>query len=139
MASRKIRAINIDDDEFLRSILSVALEFDGGFNLSHFSGFDEALPALKKKAFDLVILDVLMPDRNGLEIFRDLRTMSAYADTPVVFLTRIADEEFARSARDEGVAAVIVKPFDPMKIADTLRQAMGQAARRPDRKMKIAS
>lgn len=78
------------------------------------SSLDEARAALRRGVFDLILLDVLLPDGNGFEFFEEQK--SALNGTPVVFLTGLADVENKVSAFRLGAEDYLVKPVDPREL-----------------------
>ncbi|MCG8563004.1 MAG: response regulator, partial [Hyphomicrobiales bacterium] len=70
---------------------------------------------------DLVLLDVMMPEMDGTETFRQLRLMPALAETPIVFMTAKAQAHEIDAYKAMGAAGVITKPFDPMTLVDDVR------------------
>jgi CheY-like chemotaxis protein len=69
---------------------------------------------------DLVIVDVLMPDMTGPDVLEEIRRNPEYDAIPVVYLTGVIQNEELESLRETGVADVILKPFDPMTLADRI-------------------
>jgi CheY-like chemotaxis protein len=69
---------------------------------------------------DLVVVDVLMPDMSGPEVLEEIRRKPEFDGVPVVYLTGVIQEEELDSLKESGVADVILKPFDPMKLADRI-------------------
>jgi CheY-like chemotaxis protein len=81
----------IDDSEESRVFLSTILEANG-YAYRVASGGREAMEALSEKRPDLVLLDIMMPDRNGLLLFKDMKKDPALKDIPVIFITGVSDE-----------------------------------------------
>jgi CheY-like chemotaxis protein len=110
------RILLADDEPDILEISRMALETVGGYEVvvcESGAGFLKILPEFKP---DLVIIDALMPDMNGLEVFDRMRQAPGFQDTPAVFLTGLVLERDLRDLRASGAAAVITKPFDPMKL-----------------------
>jgi two-component system, OmpR family, response regulator len=104
----------------------VVLETINGFTLGICSSGNEAL--VKAVAFkpDLILLDVMMPGIDGLETFVALRKFPELKNTPVVFMTAKVQPHEVRGYVELGAAGVIAKPFDPMTLADQLREIWTQ-------------
>jgi len=110
------RILLADDEPDILEISRMALETVGGYEVvvcESGAGFLKILPEFQP---DLVIIDALMPDMNGLEVFDRMRQAPGFQDTPAVFLTGLVLERDLRDLRASGAAAVITKPFDPMKL-----------------------
>lgn len=71
--------------------------------------------------FDLLLLDINMPDMHGLEFLRFLRGLSGYRTTPVIVVTSSDDEDLLRTIQAEGASLIVPKPFTPEKILSTVR------------------
>lgn len=117
MGTKSLQRILLADDEpDILEISRMALETVGGYEVvvcESGAGFLKILPEFQP---DLVIIDALMPDMNGLEVFDRMRQAPGFQDTPAVFLTGLVLERDLRDLRASGAAAVITKPFDPMKL-----------------------
>ncbi len=72
----------------------------------------EALAMVAREAFDLVLLDVVMPDRTGFEVLRDLRESAGAAELPVIMCTSATDSRRMVEAFEHGANDYITKPFD---------------------------
>lgn len=77
----------VDDDPFLLKIARASLERREGFRVEQALGGQEALALAGRSSFDLILLDAVMPDMDGLTVLRRLRGLAGHAHTPVVFLT----------------------------------------------------
>lgn len=116
------RALVVDDDDGIRNVVDIALNLVGGFDVTEASNGEEALALITDQSFDVVVLDVMMPGLDGPTTLRRLRQTLNGADVPVVFLTAKAQPHERRELESLGVDGVIVKPFDPMTLADDVRQ-----------------
>jgi two-component system, OmpR family, response regulator len=117
----------VDDDEDLRMIGRIALCDVGGFQALIAGGGEEALGLAAREQPDVILLDMMMPGMDGVATFARLRDDEATASIPVIFMTaRAHDTEIDEYLR-LGAAGVIVKPFDPLGLADEVRRIMGGA------------
>lgn len=114
-------ALVVDDDESIRDVVDVALGLVGGFDVTEAANGEEALRILENHRFDVIVLDVMMPGLDGPSTLTRIRQTSNGALVPVVFLTAKAQPHERRSLEELGVNGVIVKPFDPLSLADELR------------------
>lgn len=115
------RILYADDEPDIRKIARLALEKLGGFTLKLCASGEEALATAPEFIPDLVILDMMMPGMDGLETLKRLRDLDAFNATPIVFMTAKAQRGETQCFRAAGAAAVIAKPFQPMRLADELR------------------
>ena len=114
-----MRMVYVDDDEILLEIAQAFLE-SFGHTVTCVNDPREARLAVSNVKPDLVLLDVMMPDMDGVQVLGKLREAGALADTPVVFVTGNVEREDCRRLLDAGAAGVIAKPFTP----ESLREAV---------------
>ena len=115
----------VEDEPGIADTLQYALRTDGFEPVWAATG-EEALARMKRAAPALVILDVGLPDLNGLEVFRRLREFS---DVPVVFLTARADEIDRVVGLELGADDYVAKPFSPRELVARLRGILRRSAR----------
>ena len=114
------RILLADDEPDILEISRIALETVGGFEVSVCLSGKMLLERLPEFRPDLVIVDVLMPDMTGPEVFEEIRRRPEYDEVPVIYLTGVIQEEELEDLRETGVADIILKPFDPMTLADRI-------------------
>lgn len=115
------RIVHVEDDPDIREIAQIALEVVGGLSVVQFGSGQEALAGAGAASPDLFLLDVMMPGMSGEETMRALRALPQFAATPVVFMTAKAQQSDLQKFIDAGALDVIVKPFDPMALAEQIR------------------
>jgi CheY-like chemotaxis protein len=125
-ASRKI--LVVDDDRITRHVLSKVLT-SGGYDVTVASDGVEALETLKKKRFDLILLDVWMPRMSGLEMLAQLRARKTRPRV-VVMTTDDTPETMLRAVRDQAIKYVS-KPMEPGALLDTVRETIDAPAPAP--------
>ena len=121
-----IRLLCADDEEDIRTILRVALSLDRDLDVHFVASGAEALTHARQGGFDAIVLDGMMPDLDGYETCRLLKSDPVTAAIPVVFLTAKSQREETRRALAIGAIACLGKPFDPLTIAGELRRALGR-------------
>ena len=102
----------VDDDKRIRDLLAHYLR-DNGFRVSVSADAAEARAALRWLAFDLIILDVMMPGESGLSLAQTLR---AESDVPILMLTARSEPEHRVDGLELGVDDYMAKPFDPREL-----------------------
>jgi CheY-like chemotaxis protein len=112
------RILLADDEPDILEISKIALETVGGFEVSVCSSGRTLLERLTEFEPDLIIVDVLMPDMTGPEVLEEIRRKPEFDKVPVVYLTGVIQEEELEDLLKTGVADIILKPFDPMTLAD---------------------
>ena len=118
----------VDDEIAVRMICSFNLEAAGLEVMEAVDG-DEALAAVRERRPDLVLLDVMMPKRDGWAVAAELRADPRTRDLPIVFLTARVDDADRRRAHQLGVVGYITKPFDPIALAAQLEEILERLAR----------
>ncbi|MCX6595450.1 MAG: sigma-54 dependent transcriptional regulator [Acidobacteria bacterium] len=130
------RILVIDDEEDIRDSLEALLTLEGFQVELAFNG-TEGLQRLERANYDLVLLDLMMPDRSGLEVIQEIRQRDA--DTPVFLITAYGSVEVAVQAIKAGANDYFSKPWDNEKLIIEIRR-MIDAARleRENRQLKQA-
>ena len=109
----KGRKILIADDEpDILEILKYNLEKEG-YGVSTAKDGDEALDKAKTFQPDLIVLDMMMPKKNGMEVCEILRAQSQFRDTMIMFLTALSDEMTQLKGFDTGADDYVTKPISP--------------------------
>ena len=114
------RILLADDEPDILEVSRIALETVGGFEVAVCSSGAELLQRLPDFRPDLIVVDVMMPDMAGPEVLARVQQLPGFAGTPVIFLTGVVNGSELKALRDSGAADVILKPFDPMKLADRI-------------------
>lgn len=117
---KTLQVVYADDDEDIRELLTLSLEFAGGFEIRTATNGRAALSAAIDRTPDLVILDVMMPGLDGPAVLSELRGIDHLAKIPVIFFTAKAQAEETERLLALGAAGVIGKPFDPITVADEI-------------------
>jgi adenylate cyclase len=103
----------VDDDAVIRSMLARSLELEGHVVTSARDG-REALELLRDEEFDVVLLDVLMPDMDGYEVLRQIKADPKLRRLPVIMVTALDDLASAVRCIEMGAEDYLPKPFDPV-------------------------
>jgi DNA-binding response OmpR family regulator len=123
----------IDDEPNLRRTLSLILQ-RSGYDVDSASNADEARHALTDCEYNLIFLDLKMPDMNGLDLLPEIR--EGHPETPVLILTAHATLESAIDAVRKGARDYLLKPIDPEQIIDRVRQLLDEQ-KQPKRRKEI--
>lgn len=121
------RILYAEDNEDIQQIAIIALETLGGFTLKVCNDGIEALAEIERFAPQLVLLDVMMPNMDGPKALACIREIAAFKNTPAIFMTAKVQSEEVNRYLDMGAVAVINKPFDPMILADQIREIFEQS------------
>lgn len=116
----------VDDDPDLQKIARLSLEKKGGFSVRVCDSGKQALKDVTDFQPDLIILDVVLPDMNGMETLLQLRKLPEAAQIPVFFLTARVSPQETKKYQELGAAGLIRKPFHPMKLANQVKELWEQ-------------
>jgi DNA-binding response OmpR family regulator len=122
-AERAMRVLVVDDDAPSRKMIGFLLREEGYTVFSAGSG-PEALALLDKEMPDLVVLDVMMPGMDGLEVCRRIRRL---ADLPIIFLSAKGEMADRVAGLDSGGDDYLPKPFEPAELLARVRAVMRRA------------
>jgi two-component system catabolic regulation response regulator CreB len=114
------RIMIVDDEPAIVDAIQYALETEGFETETHFLG-KPAMDALAQRPADLVVLDIGLPDANGLDLFREIRRTS---EIPVIFLTARADEVDRIVGLELGADDYITKPFSPREVSARVKAVL---------------
>ncbi|HVZ69961.1 MAG TPA: response regulator transcription factor [Rhizomicrobium sp.] len=126
----------VDDDERLRALLQRYLS-QNGLRVSAAADAGEARALMKSIAFDLLILDVMMPGESGLDFAQDIRSRSA---VPILMLTAQGDPEHRIAGLERGADDYLAKPFEPRELllrVEGLLRRTTPIARSPHREVRM--
>lgn len=119
------RILVIDDEERIQEVVQTCLEILNGWEVLTASSGNQGLRQAQTQQPDAILLDVSMPEMDGLAIFQQLQENPLTQSIPVILLTaRVQPADRERFAQ-LGIAGVITKPFDPVQLAAQVTQALG--------------
>ena len=98
----------MEDDEFLKRVYNLKLAKEG-FEVMLASDGDEAMVKLKGERPDLILLDLILPKKNGFEVLQEIKANPALADIPVVILSNLGQESDIKRGMELGAADFLVK------------------------------
>lgn len=121
------RILVVDDDPQVRSLLGKILEREG-YDVTTAADGQEAVTAYESDPYDLVITDLVMPEKEGIETFNELRSFDP--DVKVVAISgggRIGAQDYLAWARACGVSHTFAKPIDREKLLNVVEELVGSA------------
>ncbi|MBF0354639.1 MAG: response regulator transcription factor [Alphaproteobacteria bacterium] len=113
----------VEDDEFVQSLLSAYLEKEG-FKVWRAMNGREMLCLLSQERIDLILLDLTLPDEDGLTLARQVRARSMI---PIIVLTARTERHDRLAALEIGADDYMVKPFDPQELCLRIRNLLNRA------------
>jgi len=121
------RVLVVDDDRVIQQLLEVNLQLEGYDVVATASDGREALDKIAELKPDLVILDVMMPKMDGLEVCRHLKADPKLASIPVILLSARAQDLDIREGIEIGANAYLTKPFDPVELLEVVGRLLSGA------------
>lgn len=115
--------ITVDDSSTVRQMVSFTLKNEGFDVIQAEDGVD-ALKQIGKKAVDMVITDLNMPNMDGIELIKALRTDQRLKFVPIVMLTSESQEMKKREGKEAGATGWIVKPFNPEQLVSVVKKVL---------------
>lgn len=119
----KRRILVVDDEDALRTVLSAELHSEG-YDVGTGADGLEALAELQKVKYDLVLLDIKMPNMNGFEVLKVIK--EKYTGTKVIMLTGFADLKNAIESKKLGAEDFVSKPYDLVDLLTTIDRVMSE-------------
>ena len=124
--STRHRILVVDDDRDIVRLVRAYLE-QAGFQVQTAHDGETALHVLRSDRPDLVVLDLMLPDRDGWDITRLVRTDSALANTPIIMLTARVDDSDKILGLELGADDYVTKPFNPREVVARVRSVLRRA------------
>jgi len=110
----------VDDNEDLLQTFAMILK-RRGFTVDTAENGTSAVDKFKDQSFDVTLMDIVMPEMNGVEAFKKIKEMQPGA--PVILMTAYSDEELIQTARDEGIRQIIHKPIQIDRLIEMITEA----------------
>ena len=108
----------VDDDYSSRRLIERIIRLNFGFQVVHADDGSEALRAMLKEAPDLVILDMIMPVTNGVEVLKIMNDSDELSKIPVIACTSIGNDKIVKEVIKYGVEGYVVKPVSRKALVD---------------------
>jgi two-component system response regulator MtrA len=127
--SRQARVLVADDDEDILTLVKAVLERAGHEVIAVQDGA-QALASLQSQEPDLAVLDISMPELDGLEVLQRVRDDDGIRALPVILLTAKAQEADVERGYAAGASAYVKKPFSPRELAERVEPLLAQSGGR---------
>lgn len=112
-----------DDSAFMRKIVINILSKEGYKDIVEAANGEETVEKFNSEKPDLVLLDIIMEKKDGIEAMKDI--MAADGNAKVVMVSAVGQEQMVKEAMKLGAQDFIVKPFDEKKVAETVKKVLG--------------
>lgn len=124
-----LKILHVDDEPDIREVAALSLTLDSGISVRSASSGAEAIEILGEDwTPDVIMLDVMMPGLDGPGTLERIRHLPRHSATPVIFMTARAQAHEQTRLIGLGALAVIIKPFDPMTLADLVRSHLAASS-----------
>ena len=124
-AKVKRRVLVVDDEETMRLFLASSLAAHLDVEVQLAGTCEQALRFAEAGAYDVILLDLLMPGIGGLAVLYRVRRSGPNTATPVIVVSAVKDEETIERCMSAGASAYITKPVRPAELARTVKQHLG--------------
>ena len=115
----------IDDEETIQEVVRVGIEIEAGWQVESASSGRAGINLAQNLQPDVILLDVMMPDLDGIDTLSQLKNNARTSNIPVIFLTAKAQAEEKSQFQSLGVVDVITKPFNSMTLASQIAKILG--------------
>ena len=122
-----MKILVVDDDVIVIKSCNRILETEG-FDVKTVPGADEALEVLKKESYDLLLIDVKMPKRDGLYLMKEIR--KDLPDIPIIVMSGYPTPETVADAFRSGASQFIPKPFKPDELTKLMRRVLQKVSQK---------
>jgi sigma-B regulation protein RsbU (phosphoserine phosphatase) len=132
MMAESPRLLVVDDNDDNRFTLTMLLEVEGFTDVAVAEDGEQALEALDADAFDLVLLDVMMPRLNGYQVLEALKEQGRLGDPPVIMITALDEIESTVRCIELGAEDYLSKPFNPVLLKARIRASLEKKSLRDE-------
>ena len=117
------RIMTADDSPSMRQMVSFTLK-EAGYDVVEAEDGQDALDKLKSNKADMLITDLNMPNMDGLQLIKELRSLPEYKFIPIIMLTTESDESKKKAGKDAGATGWLVKPFKPPQLTAVVKKVL---------------
>jgi len=124
MENKNKRVLIVEDDPFIADVYVLKLESEG-YTVETAEDGVKGLEALKKKKFDVVLLDILMPNLDGFKVLEQIKKNPSVSRTPVIILTNLSQKQDIQKGIELGASDYIIKTkFTPTEVVKTIAKVL---------------
>jgi CheY-like chemotaxis protein len=126
MENKNKKVLIVEDDPFIADVYVLKLESEG-YNVETAEDGLKGLEALKKKRFDVVLLDILMPNMDGFKVLEQIKKNPSMSQVPVIILTNLSQKKDIQKGIELGASDYIIKTkFTPTEVVKTISKVLGR-------------
>jgi len=128
MNNKRVTVVIVDDNDMMRAILRSILRGEEYDVIGEARNGTQAVELVERMKPDIVCMDVLMPEKNGLEAMAEIKQI--LPETEFIMITGSADPETVQDAIMNGASGYIVKPFNAARVLDALKRSANRIQQR---------
>ena len=118
------RVLIVDDSKLMRDMVAACLRPMGAVSFEFAGTGLEAIERLALAEFDLIVLDLNMPDVGGVEVIEFVRSQDRLRALPILIVTTRGDDDSRKRVLDAGASGFLAKPFAPPQILDEVKRLL---------------
>lgn len=118
------RILIIDDEESIQTVVQFGIRLAAGWDVLTASSGPQGIDTAQAEQPDVILLDVMMPDMDGIATFKALQAQAETEQIPVIFLTAKAQTSEKRQYNDLGISGVITKPFNSLDLPEQIAKIL---------------
>jgi CheY-like chemotaxis protein len=118
------RLLTIDDEEAIQIVIKFGVNMAAGWEVLSASNGKEGIEIAQQEQPDAILLDVMMPEMDGIATFKALQANPVTANIPTIFLTAKAQAADRRQFDDLGISGVITKPFNSLNLPEQISKIL---------------
>lgn len=115
-----MKVLIADDELRLRKVVSLHLK-KSGFDVFEAGNGQQAVDMAKEISPDVIVLDVMMPEKSGLEACAEIKSLEGLKEIPVILLTAMAESDDIQKGKEAGADEYLTKPFSPKELIDIIK------------------
>jgi CheY-like chemotaxis protein len=123
MSEKKPLIMVADDEEDIKAVLEMFLEVAGYDVITAYDGLD-AIEKIHESKPDLVLMDIMMPLIDGIEVVRQMKADDSIKHIPVIMLTAASKSDMVEKAMQAGAVDYIQKPFEPEQVQNVIQKTL---------------
>ncbi|MBH8553442.1 response regulator [Nostocaceae cyanobacterium CENA357] len=125
------RVLVVDNEQYIQEVAKICLETVAGWEVLTASSGQEGINQAAAWQPDVILLDVMMPDMDGITTFEKLQANSVTKKIPVILLTAKIQAADRRRYNQMGIISAIAKPFNPLELAGQIAEVLGWSWEKP--------
>jgi CheY-like chemotaxis protein len=118
------RVLIIDDEETIQTVVQFGIRMAAGWDVLAAGSGEQGIQTAQAEQPDVILLDVMMPEMDGIATFRELQACSETEHIPVILLTAKAQTSETRQFHELGVSGVITKPFNSLNLPEQISRIL---------------